>query len=101
MATRTLEGKVLHSEALVGATGAGNDGSIGDKRVVNPGERHEVSLKFGQVDVEGTVKAETGCDRADNLGNQTVQVVEAGTGNVELTVADIVDGLIVNQERTI
>ena len=35
------------------------------------------------------------------MGNQTVEVLERGTGDVKIATADIVDGLIVNKERAV
>ena len=97
----TLEGEILHLEALVGAAGAGNNRGVRDERVVNTRKWHQVSLEFGQIDVEGAVEAEAGRDGADHLRNQTVEVLEAGAGNVQLAVADIIDSLVVNQEGAV
>lgn len=71
----TLEGKILDFEALVAAAVAGDDRSIRNKRVVNTWKRHEVSLEVVQVDVEGTIETQAGGDRANNLGDETVEVI--------------------------
>lgn len=80
---------------------AGDDRSIGDQRVVDTRERHQVGLEFGQVDIEGTIETETGGDRADHLGDQAVQVLIAGTRNVQVATADVVDSLVVDQESAV
>jgi hypothetical protein len=85
----------------VGTAAVANDGSVRDQRVVDTREGNQVSLELVQIDVQGTVEAQTGGDGADNLGNKAVQVVEAGTGNIQVATADIVHGLIVNQESTV
>jgi hypothetical protein len=91
----------LDLEALVATAVAANDRSVRDQRVVDTRERHQVSLELVQVDIQGTVKTQTGGDGADNLGNEAVQVVEAGAGNVQVAAANIVHGLIVDQESTV
>ena len=75
--------------------------SVRDQGVVDTRERHQVGLELGQVDVQGTIKAETGSDRANDLGNQTVQVLKAGTRDVQVATADVVDSLVVHQEGAI
>ena len=39
--------------------------------------RNEVGLEFIEIDVEGTIEAQRGCDRRDNLSNQAIQVGKA------------------------
>lgn len=63
--------------------------------------RDQVGLKFVQVDVQGTVEPETGGDGADDLSDQAVQVLVAGAGNVEIATADVVHGLVVDQEGAV
>jgi hypothetical protein len=53
-------------------------------------------LELIQVDIEAAVKAEGGGDARDNLGNDSVQVREARGLNSEVSLADIVDGLVIN-----
>ena len=64
-------------------------------------EWYQVGLELSQVDVEGAIKAEAGSNRADNLGNQAVKMLEAGARNVKVTTADIVHSLVIYQEGTI
>jgi hypothetical protein len=65
----------LDLEALVATAVAANDRSVRDQRVVDTRERHQVSLELVQV--------------------------EAGAGNVQVATADIVHGLVVDQESTV
>lgn len=85
----------------MGATVAGDDGSIGDQRVVNTRERHQIGLELVQIHVESAVEAQTRRDGADDLGNQAVQVVKAGARNLQVAATDVVNGLIVHQESTV
>ena len=60
--------------------------------------RNQVGLELVQVDVEGAIEAKGGCDRGNNLGNETVEVGEAWGGDVEALLADVVNGLVVDHE---
>lgn len=63
--------------------------------------RYEIRLELVQVDVQATVETQ-GCSNAGNhLCDQPVEVTEAGRGNVQVLLADIVDGLIVNLFRAL
>ena len=62
---------------------------------------YQVGLELSQVDVKGTVKSQRGSDRADNLTDQPVQVRIAWSIDIQVSSADIVDGLIVDHEGTV
>jgi hypothetical protein len=94
----TLECQVADFEALVRIAVTGDDRSIADERVVNTRIRHQVSLELIQVDIEGSVKAKTGRDGADDLSDQTIEMLVAGTGDVKVATANIVDSFVVNEE---
>lgn len=64
-------------------------------------ERNQVRLELGQIDIQGTVETETGGNGTDDLSNQTVQVLITRAGNIQLTMANVIDGLIVNKESAI
>jgi hypothetical protein len=91
----------VHLEALVGAAVAGHNWSVRDQRVVNTRVRNQVGLELVQIDVQGAIESETRGDGADHLGDQAVQVLVARTGNVEVATADVVHGLVVDQEGTV
>lgn len=61
----------------------------------------QVSLEFVQIHVQGTVEAETGGNRADHLGDQTIQVLIAGTRNIKVAAANVIDSFVVDQERAV
>jgi hypothetical protein len=98
---RTLEGKVLHLEALVGTTVARNHGRVRNQGIVDTREWHQIGLELSQVDIECAIEAETRGDRADHLGDQTVQVLVTRAGNIQVATADIVDGFVVNQKGAV
>ena len=58
-------------------------------------------LEFVEIHVECTVESEGGSDGRHNLGNHPVEIGVAGSLNVEIPSADIVDGLIVDHEGTV
>mmetsp|Transcript_9845 Transcript_9845/g.30344 ORF Transcript_9845/g.30344 Transcript_9845/m.30344 type:complete len:289 (-) Transcript_9845:97-963(-) len=62
---------------------------------------HQVHLELVDIDVERTVEAQRGGQRADHLGDQTVEVGVVRALNVETATADIIDGLIVQHERDV
>jgi len=62
---------------------------------------HEVGLELGDIDVKGTVESEGGSERGDNLGDDSVEVSVGGSLNVEVSSADIVDGLVVEHDGDI
>lgn len=98
---RTLEGKLLDLEALVRALGSRDDGSVADERVMDTRVRDQIGLELVQIDIEGTIEAQRRRNGADNLGDQAVQVVVRGAGNVEVSAADVVDSFVVNEEGTV
>lgn len=85
----------------MGALLGRDDGRITDERVVDARVRHQVGLKLVQVDIESSIKTQTRGDRADNLSNQTVEMLVVGTRNVQVATADVVDSFVVNEERAV
>jgi len=61
----------------------------------------QVGLELVEIDVEGTVESEGGGDGRNDLGNESVEVLEVWTLDVEGTTADVVDGLVVDHAGTI
>lgn len=78
-----------------------NNRGVGDQGVVDTGKWHQVGLEFGQVDIEGAIEAEAGRNGADNLRDQTVEMLKAGTRNIQVAAADIVYRLVIHQESTV
>lgn len=79
----------------------GDDRCVGDEGVVDAREGDEVGLELVEIDIQRTVKTEGGGDGRHDLGDESVQVLEVGAGNVERTTADVVDGLVVNEESAV
>ena len=62
---------------------------------------HQVSLEFGDINVKGTIESEGSGKGGDNLGNESVQVGVGWSLNVEVSSADIVDGLVIKDDSDI
>lgn len=93
-----MEGQVVHLEALVRALAGGDDWSVADEGVVDTRVWDQVGLELVQIDVERTVEPQGRGDRADDLGNQAVEVLVARAGDVQVAPADVVYSLIVDEE---
>jgi len=97
----TLEGQIRDLEAFMGALGVRDDWSIADKWIVNARVWDQVRLKFVQINVKRTIKPKTRSNRADDLRDQAVEVLITGTRNIQITTADIIDRLIIDQKGTV
>merc|ERR1719335_1926974 len=69
---------------------------VGREHEVDARVRHEVGLELGDVHVERTVEAERRGERGDHLAGETVQVRVRRALDVQVTTADIVQGLIID-----
>jgi len=99
-----LEGRVGdlgNGELLVVGLLGGDDGSVRGKHEMDSGVGDEVSLELGDIDVEGTIESERGSEGGDNLGNESVQVGVGGSLDIEVSSADIVDGLVIEHDGDI
>lgn len=62
---------------------------------------HQVGLEFGQINIQGSIKAEGSSDGGHNLAYQPVQVSVGWVLNIKVSGTDVIDGLIVSHEGTI
>tara|TARA_R110002003_G_scaffold126_50_gene11863 strand:- start:17634 stop:18056 length:423 start_codon:yes stop_codon:yes gene_type:complete len=62
---------------------------------------HQVGLELVQVDIESTIEAQAGGDGADDLSNQTVEMLIVGARDIQVAAADIVHSLVVDKERAV
>lgn len=93
-----LKSQILGFETLMRALSSRNDRSITDQRVMDSRIRNQISLELVQVDIQSTIKAKRRRDRADNLSNQAVEMLERWARNIQVPAADIVNGLIIYQK---
>ena len=61
----------------------------------------QVGLELGDIDVKGTIESEGSSEGGDNLSDESVEVGVGGSLDVEVSSADIVDGLVVEHDGDI
>ena len=81
--------------------GCRHDRGIADQWVVDTRVGDEVGLELVQVDVQGTVETQRRGDGADDLSYESVKVLVGGAGDIEVSAADIVDSLVINEESAV
>lgn len=53
-------------------------------------------MEFVQINVQGTIETKRSRDGRDNLGNESIQIGEAGRRDAQVLLADIIDCLVIN-----
>ena len=61
----------------------------------------QVSLEFGNINVEGTIESEGSGKGGDNLSDESVQVGVGWSLNIEVSSADIIDGFVIKDDGNI
>jgi hypothetical protein len=61
----------------------------------------QVSLEFSNINVKGTVESEGGGQRGDNLSDESVQVGVGWSLNVQVSSADVINGLVIEHNSDI
>ena len=67
---------------------------------MDPRERNQVGLELIQINVQGSIKSEGSRDGRDDLGDETIEVSEAGVSNVQVLLADIVDSFVIDLDSS-
>ncbi len=80
---------------------SGDDGWVGWQHEVDSGIGDQVGLELSDVDVEGSVESQGGSEGWDDLGDESVEVGVGGSLNIEVSSADIVDGLVVEHDSDV
>ena len=62
---------------------------------------HQIGLELVQIDVQCTIEAQAGRDGADNLSNESVQVLVVWSWDIEISAADVVDRFIIDEESAV
>mmetsp|Transcript_58655 Transcript_58655/g.80532 ORF Transcript_58655/g.80532 Transcript_58655/m.80532 type:complete len:261 (-) Transcript_58655:65-847(-) len=68
---------------------------------MDSGVGHQVSLELSDINVEGTVESEGCGQRGDNLSDESVKVGVGGSLDIEVSSADIVNGLVIKHNSNI
>jgi len=85
-------------ELLVVGLLSGDDGGVRGQHEMDSGVRDQVGLELGDIDVQGTVESQRGGEGGDDLSDESVQVGVGGSLDVQVSSADIVDGLVVEHD---
>jgi hypothetical protein len=62
---------------------------------------HQVGLELGNINVQSTIESEGGSEGGDDLGNESVQVGIGWSLDIEVSSADIVNGLVIKDNSNI
>jgi hypothetical protein len=65
---------------------------------MNPWKRHEIGLELIQINVEGTIETQARGNRANNLGDKSVEVLIPRARDIQVALTDTKDSLIVDEE---
>ena len=94
-------GDLSDGELLVVGLLGGDDWSIRGKHEVDSWVWDQVSLEFSNINVKGTVESEGGSQGRDNLSDESVQVGVGWSLNVEVSSADVIDGLVIEHNSNV
>ena len=94
-------GDLRHGELLMVSLLGRDDWGIGGQREMDTWVWHQVGLEFSDVDVESTIESQGSGDGADDLTDEPVQVGVGWSLDVQVTAADVVDGLVVDHEGAV
>jgi hypothetical protein len=62
---------------------------------------NQVGLELVKIDVQSAIETDGSGDGRDDLSNQTVKMLVGRTWDIEVSAADIVDGLVIDKEGTV
>merc|ERR1711990_1004275 len=94
-------GDLGNGELLVVSLLSGDDWGVRGEHEMDTGVRDEVGLELSHINVKGTIESEGGSEGGDNLRDESVEVGVGGSINIEVSSADIVDGLVVEHDGDI
>ena len=94
-------GDLSDGELLVVSFLGGDNWGIGRKHEMDSWVWHQVGLELSNIDVKGTVESEGGSQGGDNLSDESVQVGVGWSLDIEVSSADIIDGLVIEHDGDI
>jgi len=94
-------GDLSDGELLVVSFLGRDDWGVRGKHEMDSWIWDQVGLELGDINVEGTIESEGGSEGGDNLRDESVEVGVGGSLNIEVSSADIVDGLVVEHDGDI
>ena len=94
-------GDLGDGELLVISFLGGDNWGIGRKHEMDSWIWDQVSLEFGDINVKGTIESEGSGQRGNDLGDESVKVGVGWSLDIEVSSADIVDGLVIEDDGDI
>jgi hypothetical protein len=94
-------GDFSNGELFVVGLLSGDDGGIRREHEVDSWVWDQVGLEFGNIDVQGSIESQRGSQGRDDLSDQSVQVGVGWSLDIQVSSADIIDGLIVEHDGNI
>ena len=62
---------------------------------------HQVGLELSNINIQSTIESEGGSEGGDDLSNESVQVGVGWSLDIEVSSADIIDGLVIKDNGNI
>ena len=94
-------GDLSDGELLVVSFLGGDDWGVRGKHEMDSWVWHQVGLELSNINVQSTIESEGGSEGGDDLGNESVQVGVGWSLDIEVSSADIVDGLVIKDNGNI
>lgn len=94
-------GDISNRQRFVHGLFGADDRSVRGQHEMDARVRDQVGLKFGDINVQGTIETEGSGQTGDDLGDETVEVGVSWLLNVEVTTANIVESFVVKAKSTI
>ena len=79
----------------------GDDWGIRGQHEMNSWVWHQVGLELSDINVQSTIESEGGSEGGDNLSDESVQVGVGWSLDIEVSSADIVNGLVIKDNGNI
>ena len=61
----------------------------------------QVSLELSDIDIQGSIESQRSSQRRDNLSNKSVKVSMGWSFDIQVSSADIINGLIVQHDGNV
>lgn len=94
-------GDFSNGELFVVGLLSGDDWGIRREHEVDSWVWDQVGLELSNIDVQGSIESQRGSQGRDDLGDQSVQVGVGWSLDIEVSSADIIDGLIVQHNSDV
>jgi hypothetical protein len=96
-----LLSKLRNGNSAVRSRSTGGKRGETDHEEVETRERNHVDTELSQVRVELTGETETGGDTRHDDGNEVVKITVGGSGELESSETNVVEGLVVDTESSV